>query len=85
MPSMVGLNGALTFGAAEGLSINDDVLDYVIGTWYVMGPLLLSTVITMAGYQTGAAVASAAEKSNKSGDSAGQSGGSVATSKAMKK
>ena len=92
LPSMVGLNGMLTMGVAEGLSINDDVLDYVIGSWYVMGPLILSTVITLAGHQTGAAVASAAEKSNKSGDSAGQSGGgmvkqggSMATSKGMKK
>ena len=30
LPSMAGLNGMLTLGIAEGMSINDDVIDYVI-------------------------------------------------------
>ncbi|MCU7832674.1 MAG: hypothetical protein KZQ56_08765, partial [gamma proteobacterium symbiont of Lucinoma myriamae] len=75
LPSMVGLNGVLTLGAAEGLSINDDVLDYVIGAWYIMGPMILSTVITLAGYQSGQAIQSAAE-GNSSGKGTGQKGGS---------
>lgn len=83
MPSMVGLLGSLTFGAAEGLSINDDVLDYVIGAWYVMGPMILSTIITLAGYQTGQAIQAAAS-GNKSGDAAGKSGGDIANKKVGK-
>ena len=77
LPSMAGLNGMLTLGIAEGLSINDDVIDYVIGAWYVMGPLILSTVITLAGHQVGAAVEAGA-KGNNSGDSAGRAGGNAA-------
>jgi len=83
LPSMMGFNGSLTLGVTEGLSINDDVLDYVIGAWYIMGPILLSTVITLAGHQTGQAV-NESMKANKSGDAAGKSGGDLAKNKISK-
>lgn len=61
----------------QAISINDDVLDYTIGAWYIMGPIILSTVVTLAGLQTGSAI-NEAMNANKSGDGAGKAGGSSA-------
>ena len=72
MPSLQGLIG----GAEKIASINDNVLDYAIGAWYVMGPVVLSTVITMAGYQVGSIVQTAAD-GNNSGKGAGNEAGGM--------
>lgn len=61
----------------EAASLNDDVLDYVIGAWYIIGPTLLSAVVTIAGYQTGSAIEGGLEKSGGSGQMAGQAGGKM--------
>ncbi len=74
LPSTAGFVNGLTLGTAEALSINDDVLDYVIGAWYVMGPVILSTVITMAGYRVGGVI-EASGNANHSGKAAAQKGG----------
>ena len=86
LPNLNSLQNTLLLGGQQAISLNDDVLDYVIGAWYLMGPLLLSTVMTMAGMKTGEAVQSAANASG-TGKGAGQKGGQLAeqgVSKGMK-
>ena len=67
----------------QAISINDDVLDYTIGAWYIMGPIILSTVVTLAGLQTGSAIQAAAE-GNSSGKGAGEKGGQLVEQGAKK-
>ena len=61
----------------EGLSLNDDVLDYVIGSWYLLGPALLTVVMTISGYQGGAAIQGGLASAGGSGSGAGKSGGKM--------
>jgi len=83
LPNLNSLQNTLLLGGQQAVSLNDDVLDYVIGAWYFMGPLLLSTVMTMAGMQVGEAVRAATDGSN-SGKGAGQKGGQLAEKGASK-
>jgi len=61
----------------EAASLNDDVLDYVIGAWYLMGPLLLSVVMSIAGMAAGARIQGGLDSASSSGGGAGKAGGGM--------
>ena len=67
------------------LYVTDDVINYVISAWYIVGPILLSAIVGMAGYSAGMHMNSVAKNTMESGDNAGNRGGREAESQARKR
>ena len=61
----------------ESMSLNDDVLDYVIGAWYLLGPTLLTLVMSIAGYQAGSSIQGGLQQAGNKGSGAGAAGGKM--------
>jgi hypothetical protein len=71
-------------GLATGSTI-DNVLNYVMGAWYIIAPVLLTTVMTVSGFAAGRSLESASQAGVQDSRNAGKQGGSMATKAASKK